>query len=347
MAKRKSELSLLNVLMCLLVIFVHVISWTIGDMDKSSIAYVFTLIPWRLAQFVVQGFVFLSAVKLFASGKEQNYETFLAGRYKRVVIPYVLWVILYYVYFIKHSYYAYTFSWGSLGTYLFYGTLCSHFYFVVMIMQFYLNLPLFKWLTRRVNVWVLAVLSVVLTALFKQYVHFQYDDRILPAYLCYFMLGAAVGLNYGKVARLLRSCFALVLPLFAIFAAADGYLTYRAQVQGITFKYIEIVHLGYCISAIFFFLTLFLLIGEDKNLSKPISLIDRSSYAIYLSHVLFIYLANDIAPSIEGFLEPYGITLGMAGNLIFRAVFTYAATLGVCMLYTFIVGLFKRGKQDS
>ena len=89
--------------MCLFVIFVHVISWTIGDMDKSSIAYVFTLIPWRLAQFVVQGFVFLSAVKLFASGKEQNYENFLVGRYKRVIIPYVLWVILYYVYFIKHS----------------------------------------------------------------------------------------------------------------------------------------------------------------------------------------------------------------------------------------------------
>ncbi len=339
MAKRKSELSLLNILMCLFVIFVHVVSWTIGDMDKSSLAYVFTLIPWRLTQFVVQGFVFLSAVKLFASGKEHNYENFLVGRYKRVVIPYVLWVLIYYAYFIRHSYYAYTFSWGDLGTYLFFGTLCSHFYFVVMIMQFYLNLPLFKWMTRKVNVWILAILSIVLTALFKQYVHFQYDDRVLPAYLCYFMLGAAVGINYAKVCKLLKKCFVLILPLFAAFAAADGYLTYRAQVHGITFKYIEIVHMGYCIAAIFFFLSLFLLISEGRYLSKPLSLIDRSSYGIYLSHVLFIYIANDL-------IGRFGIT-GMAEKLIFRAVFTYAVTLGVCMIYTFTWGLFKRGKNDA
>lgn len=337
MTARKSEISLFNIIMCLFVVMVHVMSWTIGDMDKSSFSYIFMLVPWRLMQFVVQGFIFLSAVKLFSSPKKPNYENFLVGRYTRVVIPYVLWVLVYYAYFIGH--YGYTFSFGDLGTYLFFGTICSHFYFVVIIMQFYLNMPLFKWLTNKVNLAVLSVVSVILTALFKQYVHFQYDDRVLPAYLCYFVIGAAVGTNYARVSRVLKRGFALILPVFAALAAADGYLTYLANVYGETFKYIEIVHLGYCISAIFFFFSLFLLIGEGRNLSKPLSLLDRSSYGIYLSHVLFIYIANDLAVR-------FGIS-GMAEKFIFRMVFTYAATLALCMTYTAVVGVFKRGKQTA
>ena len=337
MTKRKSELSHLNILMCLAVVFVHVISWTIGDMDKSSVQYVCMLMPWRLLQFVVQGFIFLSAVKLFLPQRETDYEKFLHGRYKRVVLPYILWVLVYYAYFIAT--YGYTFSWSSLGEYLVFGTICSHFYFVVIIMQFYLNMPLFKHLGKRVNPWVLCVSSVVFTAFFKQYVHFQYDDRVFPAYLCYFVIGAAVGMNYERVCEFLKRRFYAVVPVFLAFAVSDGYLMWRAQVQGVSFKFIEIVHLGYCISAIFFFFGLFLLLSEGRTLPKILALLDRSSYSIYLSHVLFIYMANAIASRI-------GI-VGMAEKFIFRFVFTYVLTLGLCMAVTAISEKIKNGKQTS
>lgn len=337
MTKRKSELSLFNILMCLAVVFVHVLSWTIGGMDKGSLQYVFVLVPWRLLQFVVQGFIFLSAVKLFLSKKDTDYEKFVAGRYKRVVIPYVLWVLVYYAYFIMT--YGYTFSWDKLGEYLIFGTICSHFYFVVIIMQFYLNMPLFKWLGKRVDLWLMCAVSVVFTALFKQYVHFQYDDRVFPAYLCYFVIGAAVGMNYERVCAFLKRRFYAVLPPFLVFAVADGYLTWRAQVHGDTFKYIEIVHMGYCLAAIFFFFTLFLLLGEGRKLPRHLELCDRSSYSIYLSHVLFIYIANALAVRIGIF--------GMAENLVFRFVFTYAVTLGLCMTVAAISERIKNGKQTS
>ncbi|MBQ8836537.1 MAG: acyltransferase [Clostridia bacterium] len=337
MTKRKSELSLFNIFMCLAVILVHVISWTIGDMDKSSLWYAFMLNVSRLSQFVVQGFIFLSAVKLFLSQKETDYEKFIFGRYKRVVFPYVLWVLVYYAYFIKT--YGYTFSWNSLGEYLMFGTVCSHFYFVVVIMQFYLNMPMFKYVGKRVNPWLMCVVAVVFTALFKQYVHFQYDDRVFPAYLCYFVIGAAVGMNYERVCAFLKRRFYAVLPPFAVFAAADGYLTWRAQVYGETFKYIEVVHLCYCISAIFFFFTLFLLFGEGRKLPRLLELCDRASYSIYLSHVLVIYIANALA-------ERIGI-FGMAEKFGFRFVFTYAVTLGLCMATAAISERVKNGKQTS
>lgn len=334
MTKRKSELSLLNIFMCLSVVFVHVLSWTITDMDKNAVQYIFMLVPWRLLQFVVQGFIFLSAIKLFSSNRETNYETFLVGRYKKIILPYVLWVIVYYVYFIFT--YGYTFSFGKLFEYLVFGTICSHFYFIVIIMQFYLNLPLFKWMFSRVNAFLFATASVVLTALFKQYVFFQYDDRVLPAYLCYFVIGGAVGKNYDKVKAALRKYFALFAAAFLGFGFADAFLTYRAQVYGVTFRFIETVHIFYCISAIFFFFGLFLFF-EERKLGRLLALVDRSSYLIYLCHVLFIYMANALAPKLGIF--------GMAEKLLFRFVFAFGATLIFSMGYTALTEKIKNGKQ--
>jgi len=334
MTKRKSELSLFNIFMCLSVVFVHVLSWTITEMDRDSVQYIFMLVPWRLLQFVVQGFIFLSAVKLFSSKRETNYESFLVGRYKKIVLPYVLWVIIYYAYFIWT--YGYTFSFAKLGEYLLFGTICSHFYFIVIIMQFYLNLPLFKWVFSKINAAWLAAASVLLTALFKQLVFFQYDDRVLPAYLCYFVIGAAVGKNYDSVKAAVRKRFGFIAVLFALAAFADAFLTYRAQVHGETFRFIETVHIIYCISAIFFFFGLFLLF-EKKELPSFLAVVDRSSYLIYLCHVLFIYMANALAPR-------FGIT-GMAASLLFRFVFAFGATLIFSMGYTALTEKFKNGKQ--
>ena len=337
MTTRKSEISLLNILMCMLVIFVHVLSWTLGDMDKSSVQYGVMLISSRLSQFVVQGFIFLSAVKLFSSKKEADYEKFLAGRYKRVVLPYIAWVLVYYAYFIKT--YGYTFSLSKLGEYLIFGTICSHFYFVIIIMQFYLNMPLFKWLTKRVNAAVLCALSVAFTALFKQYVHFQYDDRVFPAYLCYFVIGAAVGMHYEKVVAWLKRRFYVTIAPFLAFAYLDAFFTYRAQVHGITFRYIEVVHLLYCISATAFFFGIFTALANGKKLPAFLAVIDRASYSIYLAHVLFIYIANATAQTV-------GIS-GMAQKLIFRTVFTYVITVGLCTAFAIVSEKIKNGKQTS
>lgn len=326
MTKRKTELSLLNLLMCFAVVFVHIVSWTLPQMDKSSIKYICVLAPWRLSAFVVQGFIFLSGVKLFASEKPFRYGRFLLDRCKKILLPYLLWVCVYYAYFIGIGWY--TFAWRDLAEYIFLGTLCSHFYFIIIIVQFYLLLPLFRWLLGRAGTWLLCGISVLLTALFKLYVHFPYDDRVLPAFLCYFVIGAAVGKQYTKVIALLKKC---ILPLGATFAAlgfANVLLTYRAQAQSAVYPYFEALHLCYCLAAIFFLLALFAKAAEGRPLPKLVSLCDRSTYGIYLSHVLFIYIANDL-------LYRAGIT-DMLYTLVLRGIFTYAATLALCMGYTFI-----------
>lgn len=95
MQKRKSEITLFSLLMCVLVIFIHVTSWTLTAMDKTSVKYLCLLFPWRLSAFVVQGFVFLSGVRLFLSKKPVAYGKFLIGRVRRIVLPYLVWVAVY------------------------------------------------------------------------------------------------------------------------------------------------------------------------------------------------------------------------------------------------------------
>lgn len=142
MQKRKSEITLFSLLMCVLVIFIHVTSWTLTAMDRTSVKYLLLLFPWRLSAFVVQGFVFLSGVRLFLSAKPFDYGRFLRGRIRRIVFPYLAWVAIYYACFIAIGWYR--FSFRDLAEYVFLGTLCSHFYFVVIILQFYLLMPLWR-----------------------------------------------------------------------------------------------------------------------------------------------------------------------------------------------------------
>ena len=326
MTKRKSELSFMNLVMCVLVIFIHIASWTINDMDRSSIKYIGLMLPWRLSAFVVQGFLFLSGVKLFASKKPFSYPKFIKGRILGVYLPYLLWIGIYYAYFINIGWYK--FSFADLAEYIALGTLCSHFYYVVIAMQFYLLMPLWKWLLERASGSLLCALSVAITAFVKAFVHFRYDDRVFFAYLCYFIIGAVVGKNYEKVCLALKKYAVLIFAASTVFALLDGYYSYRIFVCGAYYKCFEVLHLCYCIAAIFALFTIGLFIFEKREMPKLLALADRSTLYIYLSHILFIYVAND-------YLYRYGVN-DMLTKFVLRGIFTYVCTFVLCLGYTFV-----------
>ena len=129
MPKRKSEIALFSLLMCVLVIFIHVTSWTLTAMDRTSVKYLLLLFPWRLSAFVVQGFVFLSGVRLFLSAKPFAYGQFLRGRVRRILLPYLVWVAVYYAYFIRIGWYR--FSFRDLAEYVFLGTLSAALFYLL------------------------------------------------------------------------------------------------------------------------------------------------------------------------------------------------------------------------
>ena len=101
--KRLTEISCMNILFCLLVIWIHVNSEPIGALDRTGILWNVLFFLWKGSAFVVQGFIFLSAFKLFLKDKPMQYGKFYLGRIKQIILPYILCAAVYYLYFVKES----------------------------------------------------------------------------------------------------------------------------------------------------------------------------------------------------------------------------------------------------
>jgi len=98
-----TEFSICSVIFCLIVVFIHVSSEAVTLYNKQSVIYIIVLSLWRLSSFVVQGFIFLSGLKLFLKSGGFSYKRFYISRLKRVVIPYIVVFCLFYLYFVINN----------------------------------------------------------------------------------------------------------------------------------------------------------------------------------------------------------------------------------------------------
>lgn len=333
---RKPELVLMNVLFCMLVIFIHVSSAPVTYYDKSSFQYAIVLIPWRLSAFVVQGFIFLSGLKAMLKMEQGiDYKKFYLTKLTRIVIPYLLWNIVYYLYFIKQGYFA--FSIPELLTYFLNGTLVSPFYFIVIIVQFYTLMPLWLKIVKTVPPAVSLVVAFLLTYILGRYLpnitawifpgySFQFADRILTTYLFYWIAGCYVGVYYTRAKELLSSKRNLVSALFVLFMLLESTLCYLSFSGHLIFRWLEEIHYLYCISAVSFVFMAISLFYENRALrSRLVKSIDTVSYSIYLMHCLMIYIINDV-------LWRFGIT-GISASYLIRILFVYSVTVGLCLVW--------------
>ncbi|HIV85702.1 MAG TPA: acyltransferase [Candidatus Monoglobus merdigallinarum] len=299
--KFKPELSYMNIFCALLVIFIHCASVPLGELPFGERAFNLVFVPWRFSSFVVPAFIFMSGVKLFQTDRKINYFKFYLGRLKRVVLPYMLWVIIYLFFFINHDYF--DFSWELLIHSWLRGDLVGHFYFVIIIVQFYLLMPLWRFALRRINpapaIAFSALVSIVfgfnllnmLNVIVPGY-EFEWSDVIFTKYLFYWVCGCYAGMNYKSFKAGVLKNKLLITLLFLIFASLDIFLAHRTY--STTAGWMESVHIMYCVCAILFFFMLFCIIaGSREKLFIITKALDAESYNIYLSHCLIILWLND------------------------------------------------------
>lgn len=206
---RKKELSLLNLLFCILVVLIHCLSQPVSVLDRSSWQYALVLCVQRLAFVSVPGFFFLSGLKLtLFADRHRSLIKYWLGRVRTILLPYILAVAIYYLYFWTHHYFP--FSLADFWGYLVRGDLSSHFYFVVTLVQFMVLTPVFLWLARRFDPAVLLPFALGLTWLSSLYlqdiltsavpgVTFPYGDRVFLSYLIYYLAGCCAGQSYFQV----------------------------------------------------------------------------------------------------------------------------------------------------
>ncbi len=336
--KRFPELSLMNVALCFMVIFMHVTGFAVGAADKSSWQFLILMPFWRMTICAVPGFIFLSAVKFGISQEkdEFSYAKYLLSRVKRVLVPYIIAAAVYFAVFVLLG--DAKFDIFTLLSRMLDGNMSYHFYFVIVIMQFYLLAPLWRWLCRKLQNPVFAVIAAVtalqVSLIFGQYLAdvilvfyrggiFPYSDRIFTTYIFWWILGLAVGVNYRRVSETISKNTLSVTIYFLLFTVCNLFFTY-INLTGIqSVWWLDTLTILYDFGAIMFLFAISLRIAYSKISRLPItSWLDESAYAIYLWHPLIIHLGNTITD---------GIPMPLAVRLSVKALCGFVITVAICV----------------
>ncbi|MDR0862151.1 MAG: acyltransferase [Oscillospiraceae bacterium] len=228
---RKLAISITEVALCALVVFIHIASDTVSNGEPDSPFTLLVILAQKLAGFAMPGFIFASALKItLGRGRRgkgaRNYVRFIVGRVRRVYAPYMLWVVIFYLFFVCIAHY-FPFSLRELGNYILRGNLVAHFYFIIVVMQFHLLAPAIERAAEKYPIPTIALSVIItcaaLTASGRGVGNLMWD-RVFPSYLVYWTLGTYVGLNYDKLRpkltqrRVLTAslCVAIAVPLLLL-----------------------------------------------------------------------------------------------------------------------------------
>ena len=301
----RQELSYMNALASLAVILIHVLSLGISNLTPGTWQSVLVYLPWRLAAFVVPMFLYTGAAKLAMQVWDRplgwrDYLRYCLRRVRKIYLPYVLWVVLYYLAFWLIHYVR-----GEAGeffSYLLIGNLSSPFYYIVIVMQFYFLMPLWRWMVRHLSPFVGMSLGLLVTLLMQQLpalLPFPYYDRIFPTYLLFWTAGLYMGRYYRGVWMLREGWNMALAGAGALLCAGLACWQYAT---GQWVLNLDLIKLCADLLSIFFLQSLCLaLTRAPRRVQDLLARLSQCSFFVYLSHCLFLTL-------ITAFLQSRGVT---------------------------------------
>ncbi len=366
MRRKITEISVFEFFMCMFVIGIHLMSEGVDTFPKWSVSSIMFLSLTKLMTFAVPGFVFTSAIKLFYKYGEGkfNYPKFLLGRIIKVYIPYVVAVIIYYVVFVyglklggfEH------FNAGEMLGYILDGSISAQFYFVILIVQFYILMPLWVALGRikaKTFIWIFIGVSAVLTVLTRMYfpeisanlinwasglkLPFEnplagteatlvemsrYTNKFFTSYLIFWTAGMYIGINYEKLSDMIKSGKSVIYIGWLILAISHCILSYMQHGGLIRYSYDSIIVVLFCVFSIFGFYIYAenLTVSLEKMGKGFLTSISDASYEIYLLHCLVITAVYQFMNrlEIESILQRFFIA----------AAVTYVVSIIFCVLFS-------------
>ncbi len=340
------ELDYFNAAACLLVILIHVASESVSAASPMSWQGGVVFFLWKIPAFVVPAFLFAGAVKVSLNMPDRltfgGYLRYMRGRVLRIYLPYIIWNLIYYAVFLKIGYVK-----GSLDElvrYILVGNMSAPFYYVVITMQFYLLLPLWKLILDKIS-----PLTAVPCALFVTYASFNgdrfisqlipgfaYSSRMFYSYLIFWVMGLYSGRNWKKFTCEVEKNGRSGAVISAVFIAAHATLAYLQQDFGMYLFDLRFFKTIADVLSIFLLLELCLKIKKSAEsgkigakLTPVLEKIHSASFFVYLSHALILMLT--------------GIALDKAGvtELTLRLSVEAAAGFTLPFILYFCVGWVK------
>lgn len=315
------------------VIFLHITVPLVNQFDGASASWWAANIINGSARFCVPVFLMISGVLLL--GKDYALTTFLKKRVVRVVLPFLLWSVIYFLFksdltqdlksillqFIKAMKSGVEF----------------HLWYVYMILGVYLFVPIINRWTRTapkkeiyyfLSIWLL-ITFIGLPGFNKLFT--RIDFRYFSGFIGYLVLG--YGLTKANISENKR-LFLLLLLAGNILTIVLSYFISASQgkFDGMFYHYLTP---NVILSSVGLFLWIKNTTIHHPLVAKGIAVISKYSYGIYLSHIFSL-----------GLMSQLGLTINIE-NTIFYVVTNSIICLLLSLLITFLISKIPYGKYVS
>lgn len=306
-------------------------------------------------RFSVPIFFFVSALGLFLgqdlSGKF-SYSKFMLRRGRTVLLPYLVWSLLYMVHY---TFISNDFSmWKPplLYEYLLFGLASFQLYFLVILLWFYALMPVWRITVNLIikhplrNLGLLLVFQMIFNdysshlteSMFSNYylktaISYRLNYWVLH-YIFIFLLGAVCAVKYQDFVAFLNRYRQQVKVFFYI--TASGMLTYYYYLLKIshytpeaaanTAQQLSTMGILYTLGATLFFFMVFNQNTMPKLLKNIFGLLGKHSYLVYLFHPLAMYYLGT-------YLENHNIVMSAVIVIVF-----YLCTTTLSLLFAIFIG---------
>lgn len=352
MSKRVPAIEYIRGLAMLGVVGIHTGAYSLTNPDVNI--HLFALLE-IFTRFSVPIFFFVSAFGLFCQYKAEaplDYRNYFRRRYRTVVIPYVIWSLLYMLHQTLLSGDKLFWKPPYIFEYFFFGLASYQLYFLVILIWFYLLMPLW----RRIMPWLLKApvknlaILLVLQIIFNYYSCFlleadsdnyfirlalQYRLSYLPLhYFFIFLLGAVCAQRLKEFLAILTQHRTAVKAFFAATLAGmlgayywlllgEGYTPEQAVN---TVQQLNPIGVLYTLAATLFLVERFNRQPPSGGSAWLLDGLSCYSYPVYLVHPLVMYYLTD-------FLAGRGFDVTVPVVLFF-----YTATIVISLSFGWVLG---------
>lgn len=292
--------------------------------DDKSFFFNITLIWRQMMNFAVPMFVAISG--FFLANKKTDtlneYFSFIKKQIPRVLIPYLMWSILYLGIMFKNGA-----SIMNLAIRLFTFRPTTPFYFILLIIEFYMLLPFIQKLANKRGLVLSAFISLL--GCFGVFYIRYYTNLPLPifieynalAMLVFFVLGMYIRNNKVRINNFKLLIF-IVLGFFL--SVAETYFLYWNY--GNITNNVKALKIGSFVYSTF--LIIMLLNNKKETIPKFLAFLGQISFGVFLSHMFFMDLIRDFITKNVNALE---------SNAIIYQFTLISTTLIISILFAMLV----------
>lgn len=313
----------------------NLLNWWVGNFFDSAV------------RFAVPLFLMLSGATML--GREYNLKDFYKKRFFRVLLPFLFWMVAYWVFrwcvlpdAKQPDSFSSVFSWAI--RLLTHEGISKHFWYVYMILFFYLFFPLLgramKNLTEKELFWLVLGWALLCFSSRKMDVNFydwteRYTERLLGylQYSGYLVLGYTLTRIRIELFIPRYVCAIIFMATVILIAAATYY--YSAKSHRLDLDLYSNITFTTMIQAIALFTLLKGTSIRNVRLQKAQRIISNYSYGIYLAHIMVIGI---------GF--QYGVFWTM-GHPLWTVPFLVVSTLIISVCIIFVLRKIPYGKYIS